>query len=98
FDQRVAQPRVAVHHFHQVVYDAIFQPHDDIQVAQADVGVHQTDAAAQLGQTYAEVGRGRRLAHAAFSTGDHDDFARHGHRTSYTLAVRFRFTERTARF
>ena len=85
-DQRLAQLAAALDDFDQVEDDALLDAEHEVEVAQADVGIDQHDAAAALSQRRAEVGGRRRLADSAFARGD-DDAAR-AHRRGSSGGIR----------
>ena len=66
-DQRLLDTAVALHHIHQIVDDPVFQPHDHIQIPEADVRVDQHDPLAHGRKTRTDVRGCGRLSHAAFS-------------------------------
>jgi hypothetical protein len=66
-DHRLTEFAAPLDDVDQVVDDAVLQSHDDVEVAQADVGVDAHDAQARGGQGYADVGGGGGLAHAALA-------------------------------
>ena len=59
----------------QVVDDAALQAHDNVEIAQADVGIHDHDALTGHGQSNTQVCSGCGLAHAAFAGGQGEDNA-----------------------
>ena len=62
---------------HQIINNAIFQPHHNVEIAQTDVSIDQDDLLIQPRQRHAYICGGRRFADAAFARCDGDDFAAH---------------------
>ena len=52
--------------------DAALQTQDEIEIAQADVGIDQHDFRAAGSKRCADVGRGRRFPDSAFARRDYD--------------------------
>ena len=44
FDQRLFYPAFAFDHIDQIIDDAVFQPHNDIQVSKTGPGIGSNDA------------------------------------------------------
>jgi hypothetical protein len=55
--KRLGQLAAAFDHVDDVVDNAVFKAHQDVEVAQANVGVNHGHAVAQAGQAGANVGR-----------------------------------------
>ena len=66
-DQRLRELGDALHHVDEVEHHAAFRAHDQIEIAQPDVKIHDDDALAVLGERSAERGCRRRLSDAAFA-------------------------------
>jgi hypothetical protein len=65
-DQRLVEPRLAIGDIDQILNDAAFRAHDEIEIAQANVEVDDGDILSCLGERCAERRGRRRLADAAF--------------------------------
>ena len=66
-DHGLAQPAAAFDHIHQVVHDAVFETHDDIQVSQTDVAVDADDFLVQAGKCDGQIGGCSGLANPSLS-------------------------------
>jgi hypothetical protein len=77
-DQRLLVRAVALNDVDEVVHDAAFASHHEIEIAQADVEVDDCDLLAATRETARETGRRRRFADAAFARRDDDDLGRSG--------------------
>ena len=71
-DHSLAKLALAFNDVDQVVYDPVFQAHDHVQVAEADVGVHDDHLVAAHGQGGADVGGRGGLADASLARGQND--------------------------
>ena len=67
FDQSLVQAAAAADHIHKVVYDSVLQTQNHIQIAQSDIRIHNNCLSVKHGKTCTDIGRGSRLAHAAFA-------------------------------
>src|SRR5690606_26021499 len=72
-DQRLLERAFALDDVDEVVHHAPFAPHDEVEIAQADVEVDHGDAMPPPGQTAGQAGRGGRLADAPLAGSDNDD-------------------------
>ena len=61
-------------HINQIIHDAILQPQQQIQVAEARIGIDQRDPLAAHGQSHSQICRRSGLAHAALARCDNVDF------------------------
>src|SRR5437763_157077 len=73
-DQRLLQLHVAVGDVDQVVHDPTLGPHDEIEIAQADIEVDHHDVLPGLRQRGAEGSSRRRLSDASLAGCDYEDF------------------------
>ena len=55
-DERLLQAALSFDHVDQVVDDSIFEAQDDIEIAEADIGIHDRDGRPLHGQGYTQVG------------------------------------------
>ena len=65
--QGLLNPAVSLHHIHQIVYNAVLQSHNHIQIAQSDIRVNQTDFFSKLCQTCSNICGCGGLAHTALT-------------------------------
>ena len=68
-DHRLVGLAVAFQEVDQVVDDAVLQAHDDVQVAETDVGIYDHDLVTAHGQAGAYVGGGGGLTDPALAGG-----------------------------
>ena len=66
-DHRLTRLAASFDNVDKVEDDAVFQPHDDVEVAQTDVRVNQYHFLPDLRQSNPKVGSRRRLADATFA-------------------------------
>src|SRR5690606_14433760 len=66
------------HHVYEIVDDAILQPHDDVQVAETDVRIDETNPQTLERDPRSQVGGRGRLADAALPAGNDHHPTRHG--------------------
>ncbi len=87
-NERLIELRVALGDIDQIKDDASFRAHDEIEIAQADVEIHDSDLVALQRQSGAE-GCGRcGLSHAALAGCD-NNYLRHVSSSSFSRAERF---------
>ena len=72
-DQRLGELGVALHDVDEVVDDAALGPHDEVEVAQADVEIDHHDVLPALRERRAERGRRRGLADPALARCHHQN-------------------------
>ena len=72
-DQRLVERRFAVNHVDQVIHDAAFATHDQVEVAQADVEIDHRGLVAAQGEPGGKARAGRGFADTALAGGDDDD-------------------------
>lgn len=66
---------IAVEDFNDGVVDAVFESEEEVEVAEAHVGVNGDDGEAKAGEGKADVGGGSGFSNAAFAGGnDHDSW------------------------
>ena len=56
-----------------IVNDKVFDTRNHVEIIQSEVRVHNADALARAGKTYAEIRRNRRFPDPALAGGDHYD-------------------------
>lgn len=74
-DERLLQAAAPLCNVHEIVDDPVLKPHDDVQIAQADIGIDHGHFFAQQSKGSAQIGRCRRLADPAFARCDDDCFS-----------------------
>ena len=74
-DQRLRQLGLALDDVDQVVDDPAFRPHDEVEIAQADIEIDHDDLVAALRQRCPKCGSRRGLADAALAGCNHDYLA-----------------------
>ena len=72
-DQSLVEAAIAVEDLDDGVVDAVFEAEEEVEVAEADVGVYGDDGEAEAGEGEADIGGGGGLAYAAFAGGDDND-------------------------
>src|SRR5581483_9938348 len=72
-DQRLIEVSVAIDDINEIEHDAALAPHDQVEVAQADVEVDDDGPMPPQRQAGRESGGGRGLADPALSRRDDDD-------------------------
>jgi len=73
FDERLGELGLALEDVDEIVDDAAFAAHDEVEVAQADVEVDDGGLEAAKRQARGESGAGGGLAHPSFAGSDDDD-------------------------
>ena len=63
---RLSGTTTPLHHIHQIVHNPVFETHDNIQIAQPDIGIDQAYFLPRLGQTGSNVCGCGGLTHTAF--------------------------------
>ncbi|KAF4400266.1 hypothetical protein G4B88_019475 [Cannabis sativa] len=71
--QSLVQPTIAIENLNDGVIDAILESEEEIEVAEANIGVYGNYGEAKSGEGETHIGGGGGLANAAFSRGDDDD-------------------------
>jgi len=66
-DERLRELCDAVHHVDKVEYNASFRPHDEVEIAQADVEIDNYDFFPALREGCTERGGGSGFSNAAFT-------------------------------
>src|SRR5690606_40157055 len=77
-DQRLLERGLALDHVDEVVDHPALAAHDQVEVAQADVEVDDSDLLAGAGEAAGEGRAGGGLADAALAGRDYDDFSQCG--------------------
>ncbi len=66
-DQRLLERSLALDDVDEVIHDAAFAAHDEVEVTQTDVEVDDRNLVAAQREAGGEAGAGRGLAHATFA-------------------------------
>ena len=72
-DQRLIQGRFALNDIDEIVDDAAFAAHNEVEVTKTDVEVDHNDLLTAQGESGRQVGRRSGFTHATLAGGDDDD-------------------------
>lgn len=69
----MVEAAIAIEDLDEGVVDTVFEAEEEVEVAEANVGVYGDDGEAEAGEGEADIGGGGGLAYAAFAGGDNND-------------------------